>query len=898
MGSSDDHPTDRPIPVETGLDAFGPTAPGKNEPALSPGQLDLAETIAARTPTEGAERGSTAHAAIPTGTRIKHYEIIRKLGEGGMGAVFLARDTRLGRRVAIKFLHEQSGPAPERFLVEARATALCQHENIVIIYDVDEFDGKPYMVLEYIEGRTLFTAIQERRGGDNPTSKSAAHWAIEIMIPVVRALAAAHAMNIVHRDLKPENILLSNTGLVKVVDFGIAKQISGSLSLAITGGRRENLGGFKLTHDGATPGTIMYMSPEQWLNEGIDARTDIWAVGLILFELLVGEHPLSPVTLGSLAQVVDFNTPMPSACERRPDAAALGEIIDRCLMKRKKERYASALELCNALQSLLAKSGTPTPSEQECPFAGLSAFHEADAARYFGRERDTAAVVGKLRTHELLAIVGPSGAGKSSFVYAGVIPALKSAGRRLETCVIRPGRKPLSALVDALAVFGDSTADEARLDSAAIEERLLVQPGYLGARLRARCRRRGEAHRILLFVDQFEELYTLGIDPKVRLAFCASLLGVGDDASSPLRVILSMRADFLDRLSEDRTFLSEVTRGLYFLTPIGAEGQRDALVKPLEAANYQFENERLLEEIMSGLVGLKSPLPILQFLATKLWELRDKERRLLTTDAYRALGGVAGALSTHADAVLSAMSPTEQRITRAIFLRLVTPERTRAIVLFDELCVLSEDHATIEQVVQRLAEARLISIETGHEHDGKTVELVHESLIERWPLLGIWLDQANEFAKFRSRLRTAAKEWETSKQSEGLVWRGDVAEETRRFWRAHGNPSAAELNARETAYVMAVLDLQNRERRFRRRMVGAGFVALVLVVLVVSSLALQSRREAQRAQAGETEAQAQRNEAHAQKAAAERSAARARNVTRMAAAGHLQKDPLTMLALL
>lgn len=551
---------------------------------------------------------------------VKHYEVIRKLGQGGMGTVYLARDTRLGRRVAIKFLHEQSGLALERFLVEARTTALCQHENIVIIYDVGDIEGSPYMVLEYIEGQSLSAALQHRRQTDDLASKRDAHCAIEraveraieTMIPVTRALAAAHAMHIVHRDLKPENILLSNNGTVKVVDFGIAKQLQKPLVHASGPQPLENIERFDLTQRDATPGTMMYMSPEQWLGEGIDERTDIWAAGLILFELLTGEHPLAPVTMANLIQVFQLDTPMPSAREKRPDAAALGEVIDRCLRKRKEERYGSAQELCAALEALGAERELPVRSEQECPFAGLSAFQESDAGRYFGREQDIVAVLGKLRNQELLAIVGPSGVGKSSFVRAGVIPALKRAGRQWETCVIRPGRKPLAALVDALSFLVDTTGEDDRIDPIdpiATEEKLLAQPGYLGARLRVRCRRRGPEHRVLLFVDQFEELYTLGIDPEVRKAFCTSLLGVADDASSPLRVILSMRADFLDRLTEDRGFLTEVTRGLFFLPSMSKEGLREALKKPLEGVRYQFENDALVDEILGGLGGMKSPLP-------------------------------------------------------------------------------------------------------------------------------------------------------------------------------------------------------------------------------------------------------------------------------------------------
>lgn len=843
----------------------------------------LANTSADADATGDTEAHADAHeprSFVQPGARIKHYEIIRQLGEGGMGAVYLARDTRLGRRVAIKFLHDRSGPALDRFLVEARATALCQHENIVVIYDVDDVRGDPYMVLEYIEGRSLRDVLSEQFEQDKPSVR----WVIETMLQVARALAAAHAMHIVHRDLKPENILLSNNGLVKVVDFGIAKQLDTPMTMPNTGQTIERVGNVKLTQDGVTPGTMMYMAPEQWLADEIDGRTDIWAAGLILFELLTGVHPLAPVTITALTQVVLFHLPMPCAKDKRTDAGALSDVIDRCLHKPKNERYASANELCAALEALLTDRAADAISEDQCPFAGLSSFQEADAGKYFGREHDIAAVVGKLRHQEILAVAGPSGAGKSSFVRAGILPALRRAQEHLEIRTVRPGRKPLAALAGVILSFTDSPPEEA-LDLQTVEKSILEQPGYLGLRLRDRCRRLGSEHRIILFVDQFEELYTLSLEAGVREAFTASLLGVADDASSPLRVIFSIRADFLDRLAEDRIFLSAVTRGLYFLPAMGNQGLRDALEKPLAAMKYQFEKKELVEEILDGLEGMKSPLPILQFMATKLWENRDESRRLLTTEAYRALGGVAGALSTHADAMLEAMSPVEQRITRTIFMRLVTPERTRAIVLFDELCALSEEKSAVEHVLQRLSEARLIAIEAGHEREGKTVELVHESLIERWEKLHYWLDENELDAQFRAELQSAATQWEKNGKANGFLWRNEAAHKAESWLATRTKTGSLEITPKESDYLNAVIGLSRQTRRRWQIAIAAFLTASTAIVVIVSVLAFEAKHEAKRADGLAARARAE--------------ALAARNATRLAAAREMQaEDPTKALILL
>ncbi|HLM72887.1 MAG TPA: serine/threonine-protein kinase, partial [Polyangiaceae bacterium] len=479
-------------------------------------------------PRQTAAYAGAAGAKLPLqpGAVLKHYELIRKLGAGGMGMVFLARDLRLGRLVAIKLLLKHTGLAAERFLAEARTTAQCKHENIVVIYDVDDAQGAPYMVLEYIEGRSLREAMTER-------AHDTAVAVVELMLPVARA--HAHAMGIVHRDLKPENILLADGGQVKVVDFGIAKHVPRELMQTLPAEPASQPDTTALTQDGTLVGTMPYMSPEQWLGEPLDGRTDIWAAGIILFELATGVHPLAPLARSDLVRVSELDTPMPSARHILGAANPLAEVIDRCLEKRKDKRIGSAQELVALLERLGAEAKRPAAlalSSDESPFAGLSAFQESDAARFFGRDDDIAAVLGRLRNQQLVAIAGASGAGKSSFVRAGVIPALKRAGRELEAFVLRPGRRPLAALADVLAFFVDSSGDagEGGADPEAIAEILRTQPGVLGARLRARCRRRGGDHRILLFVDQLEELYTLGIEASERAAFCACLEGVADDA--------------------------------------------------------------------------------------------------------------------------------------------------------------------------------------------------------------------------------------------------------------------------------------------------------------------------------------------------------------------------------
>src|SRR5262249_18012186 len=163
-----------------------------------------------------------------------------------------------------------------------------------------------------------------------------------------------------------------------------------------------------LTEDGALVGTLPYMAPEQILGEAVDARIDLWAVGVILFELVTGEHPLAPFVLAKLAQVADLARPMPHARDRRPHVGATGDVIEPCLKKRPDERVGSADALAKALEPLRAGGRAIEREEEESPYAGLAAFQEADAARFLGRERDVASMLGRLRNQPLVTVSGPS----------------------------------------------------------------------------------------------------------------------------------------------------------------------------------------------------------------------------------------------------------------------------------------------------------------------------------------------------------------------------------------------------------------------------------------------------------------------------------------------------------
>ncbi|MFN0245634.1 MAG: protein kinase domain-containing protein [Kofleriaceae bacterium] len=785
-------------------------------------------------------RAKAANLLSP-GTLVDHYEIIRPIGAGGMGQVFLARDVKLGRLVALKVLFPTNREVATRMLIEARATAKCTHENIVVIHDMNEHQGMPYLVLEYMEGAPLRMFTGEER---LPLIR-----VVEVMVAVSRALEHAHAAGIIHRDLKPDNVFLTSSGVVKVLDFGIAK-LNGAPSIdglyAVPTPASDDETHITISGDGPV-GTRMFMSPEQWASVDVDGRTDVWAAGVMLFQLLSGEYPFQNLEAAALMfAVMSPVEPVRSITTVVPNLhAGLAQIIDQCLRKDREERLTAG-ELRRALESLLPSRASQ--SDGRCPYPGLEAFQESDAERFFGRADQVARVCGRLRTEPFLAIVGPSGVGKSSFIRAGVVPTLKTEAR-WESIVLRPGRQPLLALATAIA---PPNADREYLRS--IVTRLYEEPGFLGAVLRRRAN--DNERKVLLFVDQFEELYTLCPDPNMRRSFVTSLHAAADDASSPVRVIISLRSDFLDRPAEDPAFMATLTDGIHYLLPLGREGLWHALVRPAEQVNHVFESHALVGQMLDEMASSSNALPLLQFAAARMWEVRDRARCLLTAASYAAMGGIVGALAVHADTVLAELSFERRRLAQLVFQRLVTPEGTRAIVDLDELVTLSHDPTAVRGLVDALVSARLLVSKSDDQGVGATVEIVHESLIVAWPQLRMWAEAGREEATFLTSLRHAAQQWESRGCPTGLLWRGDAADEARRFSARLGTT----IGPRERRYLDAVIGLASRSSRIRRFAVAATMIVLGAVVIAGSIILVKVRTAEHEAVRQATEARAAKSE--------------------------------------
>jgi formylglycine-generating enzyme required for sulfatase activity len=729
--------------------------------------------------------------------------------------VYLAHDTLLDRPVAVKFVRALGSGALSRFLVEARAAARLQHPNVVTLYRVGQLENHPYLISEFVRGTSL-----DRLPRPLPWER-----VLALGKDLARGLGAAHRRGVLHRDIKPGNAILTETGEVKLLDFGLAKLLD--LEVPGEAGQKadalarptpeemaealaDTLEGVELPSlpEGMLVGTPYYMSPEAWAGEELTARSDVYSLGLVLYELCAGQGPFRDVRLRELSKVV-ASRDVPPLAEIAPGVdPGFAAVVDRCLCRAPEERFVSAVLLLDALEQLSRDEPAWAVPEGN-PYRGLQAFEAEHRALFFGRRREQREVVERLRAEPFLLVAGDSGVGKSSLCLAGVLPHVVDGaledGRHWRGVRLVPGRRPAAALAAALApVLG---ADEEGLVTF-----LRADPTGLARRVRSHL---GSSAGLILYVDQLEELVTLAGDAEAAQAGLA--LGGLAEGVSGVRVLATCRSDFLTRLTAVPGLGAAVPGALYLLRALGPEEIREAVVGPARATGVRFESEALVDTLVASASTTGSGLPLLQFALAELWEARNVAAGVISQVALDGLGGVEGALARHADTAVARLLPDQRTVARGVLLRLITSDGTRARKTDQELV---GDDARQRTVLEALVRARLLVAREGE--GGTSYEVAHEALLSGWGTLARWLAEASERREVQFRLEAASAHWERVGHVRELLWGPRQLAEASVL-------EAAELTRREQAFLEASRRTVVRSRRMRRALTVGFFLSLGLV---------------------------------------------------------------------
>lgn len=755
---------------------------------------------------------------------IQGYEVHEELGRGGFGVVYRASQPILKREVALKaILPEFANEAKfiRQFEVEAEVIASLEHPYIVPLFDYWRDPEGAFLAMRLIRGGSLHDLLAH---GPDPLSLEQV---IGIYENVGAALNLAHRKGVVHRDIKPGNILLDEDGNAYLTDFGIAKTTN-----------------YHSTEKGQITATFRYATPEQLKAEQIGPHTDIYAMGVMLHELLAGQHPFAALNLGDIINSILFYQ-LPDIRDSRPDLPrGVNDIIQRATAKDPLDRYRDVTELVKALRSL-QDNGHPTHSadhfifvapEIENPYKGLRAFHEHDRGEFFGREALTEELLLQLRESKdrFLAVVGPSGSGKSSVVRAGMLPRLREGAidgsENWFIVEMKPGNKPFVELEAALLRVASNAPGD--LEAALREEDGLahvLQQGLFD-----------ESAPLLLLIDQFEELFTLVESEREQILFIRNLLHALDNAQGQLWVIITIRADFLDRPLNYDELGQLIRKHNELVLPLSTIELESAIRKPAERVGVGFETG-LVETIIQDVRDQPGALPLLQYALRELFERRAGTQLNLAT--HEQIGGIAGAIGKRANDVYEQLTPQARTTARQTFLRLVNlgegTEDTRRRLLREEVIELPY----IDDVLDAYGAARLLTFDYDPITREPTLELAHEALIRSWEQLREWLNIARDELRILARLRVVTNEWIAADRDVSYLATGLRLGEYE-GWLANAtlSPSAAEKSyleasiANEAALREQEAARRAEEARIARRAQNSQRASVILGVVVVLAL--------------------------------------------------------------
>jgi WD40 repeat protein/transcriptional regulator with XRE-family HTH domain len=806
-----------------------------------------------------------------SGRAIRGYQLNEKIGAGSFGAVYRGVQPLVERDVAIKIVLPQYANHPDfirRFEAEAQMVARLEHPHIVPLYDYWREPGVAYLVMRLLRGGNVEDLL---RSGPLPLDLITG-----LLEQIVAALHVAHRAGVIHRDLKPSNVLLDEDRNAYLADFGIAKNL---------GNPDEQ------TQVGMIIGSPAYISPEQVRSEPVRPQADIYSLGVMLYEMLTGAKPfVGPTPLDLIQQ--HLYSPLPPLSAQRPGLpAALDDIIAHATAKNPDERYADVETLLidfraalHAEPALVPHPIVSAPSiEIVNPYKGLRPFAEIDAADFYGREALTQQLLARLGEggdlSRFLAVIGPSGSGKSSVVGAGLVPALRRGGLpRSENWFIvevLPGPHPLEELEAALLRVAvnppESLLAQIKEDRRgllrAIQRTLPADPNI----------------ELVLVLDQFEEVFTLVADETERAHLLDCLVATVLDERSRARIIITLRADFIDKPLRYMDFGELLQRRSELVLPLTPDEMEHAIVGPAQRVGLQME-AGLAEAIIADVNEQPGALPLLQYALTELFDQRSGS--LLTKASYQTMGGVKGALGRRAEELYQALAESAQAIARQVLLRLVTlgegTEDTRRRVLRSELESLSgsisNQKSTIKNVLDAFGKARLLSFDRDLQTRGPTVEVAHEALLREWLRLHTWLTESRADVRMQRLLANEATEWLKAHREASFLLRGSRLQQ----FEDWGRTTSITLTSDERSYLNASLDERERQRQaeedrrarevkleHRAKRVLQGLVAMAIIAAIISgTLALIAANREQEAQVQRQEALTQRQEAETQRQAA------------------------------
>ncbi len=731
---------------------------------------------------------------------LRGFELRELAGRGRLGVTYRAYQASIGREVAVTVYGEavRRDPAFIRsFETAARRVAELDHPNVLPLLDWWREADEACMVTPWMRGGSLEESL-----GREPWSLAAT---VRLAEQLGGALSVAHRRDLVHGHLTARNVLLDTDGNAFVSDFGL------------------------LAHP-----------------PGVDAeppspRSDIRSLAVLLIGALSGRLP-------------DESNPVLSLAQQRSDLPAdLVAVLAQASSAVSTDRHERVDDLVRDLRRAIGADvvapapGDEAPARVRNPYKGLQAFHETDAPDFFGRHALVERVVEAVHAHRMVVVAGPSGSGKSSLVRAGLLPALRvrppDGAAEWEVAELFPGAYPFEELERALLRAGVHRPNDLYRTLVADDHGLVSAAEGLLA----------DGSNLLLIVDQLEEIWSLTEDADLRGLFLASLVAAAGDPAGRLRIIATLRADFLDRAIQTHAFGELTRQGLVLVTAPSREDLAESVAMPAQQVGLQFE-AGLVERIVRDVDEETGAMPLLQHAMAELVASRDGRR--LTVAGYEAIGGVTGALGRRAEAVYRELPPEAQALARQAFLRLVAVDElrddTRRRVRLTELSALSPDAARIDDVLHRFGAHRLLTFDRDPVTRGPTVEVAHEALFSEWQRLREWIDERRTELLLHRRLRLVTQEWLGAKRSPDYLLAGARLEEAETWSGA----TDLVLSPEERELLAASRDREARaqaSRRRRGRITLAGAAGVAVLALMLSAFALL---QTGRAEVGEREARA------------------------------------------